>query len=182
MKFDNDPKCAMQPCAYPDCACDVSPPTPLREEKRELADYLHQRAYVLECCDTTNDNAEARKLRRWIVMLADLQPVQNAPRGDEDMTRPLDEYEEPLRELCFDYRNAHTLHAENYFQRIVRWVRQQEARRVHSSTAHGPVAWISPMGLEMLKDPRGNPLASVAHASRDIYTVPLYTRPEAGNG
>jgi len=58
-------------------------PTPLREEKRELADYLHQRAYVLECCDTTNDNAEARKLRRWIVMLADLQPVQNAPRGDE---------------------------------------------------------------------------------------------------
>lgn len=40
----------------------------------------------------------------------------------------LTENDEPLRELCFDYRNAATAHAENYFQRIVRWVKQQEVR------------------------------------------------------
>ena len=38
------------------------------------------------------------------------------------------ENDEPLRELCFDYRNAATEHAENYFQRIVSWVKQQEVR------------------------------------------------------
>ena len=40
--------------------------------------------------------------------------------------RPLDDQsDEPLRELCYDYRNAHTTQAEEYFQRIVQWVKQQ---------------------------------------------------------
>jgi hypothetical protein len=40
----------------------------------------------------------------------------------------LDEHDEPLREMCIDYRTAHPYHAENYFQRIVRWVKTQSAR------------------------------------------------------
>jgi hypothetical protein len=39
------------------------------------------------------------------------------------------ENDEPLRELCYDYRNADTAHAENYFQRIFGWVRQQAVRQ-----------------------------------------------------
>lgn len=47
----------------------------------------------------------------------------------------LNENDEPLRELCYDYRNAATAHAENYFQRIVRWVKQQAVRQSFSSAA-----------------------------------------------
>lgn len=41
------------------------------------------------------------------------------------------ENDEPLREMCYDYRNAHPLHAEGCFQRIVQWVKS-----IHSETAH----------------------------------------------
>jgi hypothetical protein len=45
----------------------------------------------------------------------------------------LNENEEPLRELCFNYRNSDTMHAENYFQRIVRWVRMHAVRNASRS-------------------------------------------------
>jgi hypothetical protein len=48
-------------------------------------------------------------------------------------TAPLNENDEPLRKLCFDYRNSHTEHAEDYFQRIVRWVKQQAVRQSFDS-------------------------------------------------
>lgn len=41
----------------------------------------------------------------------------------------LDENDEPLRELCFDYRNCTSQSAEEHFQRIVAWVRGIEAER-----------------------------------------------------
>lgn len=47
----------------------------------------------------------------------------------------LTENDEPLRELCFDYRNAQTTHAENYFQRIVRWVRMNAVRESFAASA-----------------------------------------------
>lgn len=37
--------------------------------------------------------------------------------------------DEPLREMMFDYRNAATTHAENYLQRVVRWVKRNAALR-----------------------------------------------------
>lgn len=49
---------------------------------------------------------------------------------------------------------------------------QPEARAIE------PAAWISPQGLEMLKDHRGDPKASVAHAKYAVYTVPLYLGPQ----
>lgn len=35
-----------------------------------LISYLEQKAYVLECCDSTNTDTEARVIRRWINELA----------------------------------------------------------------------------------------------------------------
>lgn len=35
--------------------------------------------------------------------------------------RAIDYADEPLREMCIDYRNAHPLHAEGCFQRIVQF-------------------------------------------------------------
>lgn len=45
----------------------------------------------------------------------------------------LDEHDEPLRKMLIDYRNAHAMHAEMFFQRVLRWVKQ------HATDRKGPV-------------------------------------------
>jgi hypothetical protein len=67
----------------------------------------------------TKSNVSSAEAAKW---LAEQSP-------DEEQKEWLNENDEPLRELCYDYRNAHMTHAENYFQRIVHWVKQQAVRQ-----------------------------------------------------
>ena len=103
--------------------------------------------------------------------------IKRATPASENETReePLDDQsDEPLREMCFDYRNAVSSHAENYFQRIVHWVKQQAVRQ--------SLAEVHPPDKTLPEDQRD--VAWVLAIARALgegsgFNIPIVPKPEA---
>lgn len=63
------------------------------------------------------------KLDGWWWFAQAISLARELERSVTQSATALDGNDEPLREMCIDYRGAHPLHAEGCFQRIVQWVK-----------------------------------------------------------
>ena len=133
--------------------------TRYNEEQQAMVENAMDAKVARDTCPTCHGTGNV--IPGWITSTDD--KVGDTPMDDQS--------DEPLRELCYDYRNANTIHAENYFQRIVRWVKRQTLHRSASDAraSSGRGRLTLDKATRSVKDSDGNVVLQLGPEDADMF-------------